>query len=363
MDSKTLKDSAQYSLGYPCTLSYDYSAMSPFSTVTINNVGCPYSSSTFKANTKDIEMEVLAWFSSLWGVSYEDIWGYITNGSTESNLQGLYVAREVAFNSSKYSDHIFLTSADSHYSLFKIAKMLMLNLVVVKTQNNGEIDYNDFTKQLIFNLDKFIIINANLGTTMKGAMDNTRELYSILKTYDKHYDDEFYMHLDGALTGFYLPFIERDLFFKAHVHSISISGHKFPGIPFPCGVFMMEKRFLSFISNDIEYIGSVDATISGSRNGHSALYFKHIIDMKGFNGFKNDVERCLDMAQYLEQRIPEAWRNQNSITVVIPRASPEIIDKWQLATQDNLSHVICMPHVTKDKLDLFIKEYNGVKNN
>jgi histidine decarboxylase len=123
----------------------------------------------------------------------------------------------------------------------------------------------------------------------------------------------------------------------------------------------MEKRFLHFISNNIEYIGSVDATISGSRNGHSALYFKHIIDMKGFNGFKDDVEKCLDVAHYLEERIPKAWRNQNSITVVLPRASPQLIDKWQLATQGDLSHVICMPHVTKDKLDLFIDEYCSQK--
>ena len=119
----------------------------------------------------------------------------------------------------------------------------------------------------------------------------------------------------------------------------------------------MEKRFLPFVTTEVEYIGSVDATISGSRNGHSALYFKHIIAKKGTAGFKADIDRCLELAEFLEQEIPGAWRNQNSITVVMPRPSDDVIQSWQLATQGDISHVIVMPHVTKEKLTLFIMDY------
>lgn len=344
-------------LGYPCNTSYNYSALSPFANVNINNVGCPYSSSTYKANTKDIERSVLAWFADLWNIHPDKVWGYITNGSTESNLQGLYVGREVA-RASRYGSHVFFTSADSHYSLFKIAKILQLNLCVVRTHDNGEMDYEDLAQKLQDHYpDSFPIINANLGTTMKGAMDNTREIYRILKKLQRHHDGDYYLHMDGALTGFYLPFIEKDLFFKSHVHSISISGHKFCGIHFPCGVFMMERRFLPYVTADIEYIGSVDATISGSRDGHAPIYFQYIIEEKGMEGFREDVNKCLHLAEYLEEALPNAWRNQNSITVVFPRPSSSLIEKWQLATQGEISHVIVMPHVTKEKLDQFIKEY------
>ena len=345
-------------IGYPCNVSYDYSKIIEYANVHINNVGCPFSSSTYKANTKEVEKDVLAWFANLWGISKDKIWGYITNGSTESNMEGLYVGRESAGG----KPHIFFTSADSHYSLFKIARILKLNICVIKTHENGEMDYIDFENKLAENIDKYIIINANLGTTMKGAMDNTREIYRILRKHNKHH--EYYLHMDGALTGFYLPFIEKDLFFKAHVHSISISGHKFCGIPFPCGIFMMEKHFLQYVTNSIEYIGSVDATISGSRNGHSAIYFKHIIDQKGLHGFKKDIDECIELAEYLEESIESSWRNQNSITVVLPRPSDKIIKKWQLATEKNISHVIVMPHVTKEKIDEFIKDYNDdISNN
>lgn len=344
-------------LGYPCNTAYDYSALQPFANVNINNVGCPFSSSTYKANTKDIERSVLHWFAKLWDIHPDNIWGYVTNGSTESNLQGLYVAREVA-KASKYPAHIFFTSADSHYSLYKIARLLQLNMCVIPSRDNGEIDYESLSNKIKQEYQNhFLIINANLGTTMKGAMDNTREIYRILKQLNRHHDGDYYLHMDGALTGFYLPFIEKDLFFKSHVHSISISGHKFCGIHFPCGVFMMEKRFLPYVTTNIEYIGSVDATISGSRDGHAPIYFQYIIDEKGMDGFREDVHQCIQFAEHLEEHLPNAWRNQNSITVVFPRPSQLLIDKWQLATQGDISHVIVMPHVTKEKLDQFIQEY------
>lgn len=300
------------------------------------------------ANTKDVEREVLGFFAGLWGIHPENIWAYVTGSGTEGNMQGLFVARE----SAGPRPHVFLCSRDCHYSIFKIARILKLELVLVESQENGEIDYHDFESKVVANREKYVIVNANLGTTMKGAIDNTTELYRVIK---KH-GVEAYIHVDGALTGFYLPFLERDLFFKAHVNSMSISGHKFMGIPFPCGVFMMERRFLELVSHDVEYIGSRDCMISGSRNGHSPLFMKHIIAAKGYDGFRRDVEGCIELAEWLCGRVPGAWRNHNSITVVIPRPRDEVVRKWQLASEGGISHVVVMPHVTREKLEDFVAE-------
>jgi histidine decarboxylase len=237
--------------------------------------------------------------------------------------------------------------------------LLNLNIVRIESRENGELDYQDFTKKVQEHLDKYIIVNVNLGTTMKGAIDSSSEVYRILKKYGKQ--NEYYMHADGALAGAYIPFLERDLLFKAHVNSMAISGHKFFGLPFPSGIFMMERKFLKYIVNNIEYIGSNDCTISGSRNGHSAIFLKHVIDTIGYDGFKKDVDRCIELAEYLVDNIDGAWRNHNSITVVIPRPNELIIKKWQLATENDISHVICMPHVTREKLDAFIKDVNSCK--
>jgi histidine decarboxylase len=351
----TLKDALATFIGYPCNTSYDFSEVSKFINIHINNLGNPECSSTYKANTKHIEREVLGWFADLWGIDKEKCWGVLTNGGTESSLQGLYVARE----SSNGKPHVFLTSKDSHYGIYKIAKLLNLNIVRIESRENGELDYQDFTKKVQEHLDKYIIVNVNLGTTMKGAIDSSSEVYRILKKYGKQ--NEYYMHADGALAGAYIPFLERDLLFKAHVNSMAISGHKFFGLPFPSGIFMMERKFLKYIVNNIECIGSNDCTISGSRNGHSAIFLKHVIDTIGYDGFKKDVDRCIELAEYLVDNIDGAWRNHNSITVVIPRPNELIIKKWQLATENDISHVICMPHVTREKLDAFIKDVNSCK--
>ena len=218
-------------------------------------------------------------------------------------------------------------------------------LLDIQRAGNGKLKFK-------INKDKYIIVNANLGTTMKGGIDNTQELYRIIQKYKVKY----YMHADGALSGFYLPFLEKDIFFKSYINSMSISGHKFLGIPFPCGIFIMEKRFMDLVSNDSEYIGSKDYMISCSRNGHSALFFKHIIDNKKTKGFKKDVDKCIKLADYATSKIEGSWRNRNSITVVFPKPSKEICKKWQLATEGNIAHIITMPNITKEIVDEFIHD-------
>lgn len=354
MDASSLESRLKHALstfiGYPCNTSYDFSEVTKFLNIHINNVGDPWTSSTYQANTKDIERSVLTWFADLWGIPHDKFWGVLTNGGTESSLQGLYIARE----SAEGRPHVFFTSKDSHYSIYKIAKLLQLNIVVVDSQENGEMNYHDLDTKIAECVDKYVIMNINIGTTMKGAIDSSREVYRILKKHNKHHD--CYCHADAALAGFFLPFLEKDLFFKAHINSMAISAHKFVGLPFPSGIFMVEKKFMKYVVNNIEYIGCNDATISGSRNGHAAILINHVIERIGYDGFKKDVEKCVELAEYLVEKIDGAWRNQNSITVVIPKPSNDIIQKWQLATEGNISHVICMPHVTKERLDQFVSD-------
>lgn len=342
----------EYSLGYPCNLAYDYSPVFNTFRYNINNVGDPYVPSLYKTHTKEAEKDVLRFFKNLWQFDDNNSWGCLVESGTIGNLQGLYMGREA------FPDGILYSSRESHYSIQKIAKILKLPYCLIRAHENGEMDYNDFEAKLITHKDKSAIICVNLGTTMKGAIDNPREIYRILCKHKKQND--FYMHGDGALMGFALPFLEYDLFFKKCLHSISISGHKFLGCPFPCGVFMMEKKFLDKMKEPIEYVGTIDNTISGSRNGHSAIFLDHVIKKKGYGGFKDDVMQCIDNSEYLIQQMhlieKKAWRNNNSITVVIDKPNQKILDKWQLPSERVLSHVVVMPHVTKPKIQTFVRD-------
>lgn len=346
-------------LGYPCNMAYDYSELFNTFKFHFNNVGNPYEKGVYRVNTKQYEVEVLKFFQEIWGFDENNVWGYITSNGTEGNLQALFIARQL------FPEGIFYTSEDTHYSIPKICKILNVPLEIVKSRENGEMDYDDFEEKLIKNIHKPAIINANLGTTMLGATDNTREIYRILCKWGKQ--NEYYMHGDGALMGFVLPFIETDLFFKKCMHSISFSGHKFLGVPFPCGVFMMEKQLFDIVNNHVEIIGSTDCTISGSRNGHNALFMHHIINKKGKDGFKKDILDCIDNSEYLIQQLNKQsktynpWRNQNSITVVLEKPHNDIVSKWQLPTatkynNKRLAHVVVLPHVTKHKINTFVSD-------
>lgn len=343
----------EHFLGYPCNTAYDYSEVFNSFKYNFNNIGDPSIPSLYKIHTKDEEKEVLKFFEELWLFNPDNVWGYITHSGTEGNLQGLYVGREI------FPNGILYYSEDSHYSIAKVAKLLRIRTCLVKSQDNGEMDYKDFEDKLMSYPNEPAIICANLGTTMKGAIDNPRELYRILCKHRKQ--DQYYMHADGALMGFVLPFLESDIFYKKILHSISISGHKFLGVPFPCGIFMMEKRFLDMLNKEVEYIGSIDNTISGSRNGHSSLFLNYMIKKKGYDGFKQDILQCVDTSEYLLQKMQEmkipSWRNNNSITVVFNRPHSSVVNKWQLASAGRISHAVIMPHVTKPKLNTFLRDF------
>ena len=82
-------------IGYPCSREMDYGALFRFLEFPINNVGDPFVSSSYRVNTKELECEVLAWFADLLHAPSDAYWGYVTNGGSEGNLYGLYLAREL----------------------------------------------------------------------------------------------------------------------------------------------------------------------------------------------------------------------------------------------------------------------------
>ncbi|KAL8483893.1 hypothetical protein ACS0TY_026542 [Phlomoides rotata] len=117
-------------------------------------------------HSRQFEVGVLDWFAHLWKTEKNDYWGYITNCGTEGNLHGILVGREV------FPDGILYASKESHYSLFKATRMYRMECEKIGTLITGEIDCADFKNKLIPHQDKPVIINVNIGTTVKGAVDD-----------------------------------------------------------------------------------------------------------------------------------------------------------------------------------------------
>ena len=62
-----------------------------------------------------------------------------------------------------FPDGILYASRDSHYSVFKAARMYRMGCVKVDCLVSGEIDCADFKVKLLAKKDKPAIINVNIG--------------------------------------------------------------------------------------------------------------------------------------------------------------------------------------------------------
>lgn len=59
------------------------------------------------------------------------------------------------------------------------------------------------------------------------------------------------------------------------IDSIAVSGHKFLGCPMPCGITLTRKEHIAKMSQEIEYLNSVDTTIMVSSRSADAGASNH----------------------------------------------------------------------------------------
>lgn len=343
-------------VGYPCTGLIDYTELFRFLQFPINNVGDPFAPSTYRVNTKDIEREVLSWFADLTHADKGQYWGYVTNGGTEGNLYGLYLARELM------PDGMVYYCEETHYSVSKNLRLLKMPSIMIRAQRTGEIDYDDLYETIRIHREVPPIIFANIGTTMKEGVDDIQRIQQMLK---EMAIPRSYIHCDAALDGMTLPFIEDAPVwdFRAGIDSLAISGHKFIGSPIPCGIALAKKANVDRIARSIEYIGTLDTTITGSRNGITPIFLWYAIQKRGNGGFAREVQSCIDNAQYavdaFQKKGIDAWRNPYAVTVVFPKPPEPILERWQIAVKDDHAHIICMPHVTRELIDKLVNEISS----
>ncbi|MFB9268725.1 histidine decarboxylase [Bradyrhizobium erythrophlei] len=338
-------------LGYPFAKGFDYEQLWRFMSLTGNNLGDPFEPGTYRVNSHAFECEVIDFFARLFRAPSCEFWGYITNGGTEGNIYGLYLAREL------YRDAVAYFSRDTHYSVSKGVRLLGLEHSVVRSQSNGEMSYDDLAQKAIRTRNRPAVVVANIGTTMKEGKDDTLKIRAVLRDVGI---SAIYVHSDAALCGPYAPLLNPKLAFDFAdgADSIAVSGHKFLGAPMPCGVVLSRKRHVQRVMRTIDYIGSSDTTLSGSRNAFTPIILWYAIRSLGIEGIKRMFHQCEQLAAYaadeLNARGVSAWRNPNALTVVFPPVEESIKTKWQIATQD-VSHLVVTPGTTKRQTDALIE--------
>ncbi|MGA2655673.1 MAG: histidine decarboxylase [Gammaproteobacteria bacterium] len=354
-----IDNSMPYYAGFPPNTAFDYSELYPFLAYSINNLGDPFSAKNNPHSTHEFECEVLRYMAGLVKAP-EDFSGYVTNGGSEGNLYGLYLARTAHPNGIVYfSEH-------THYSIIKYLDLLQMPFEKIASQKNGEMDYQDLYNKLKKHHDKPAIIFATLGSTVLGAIDN---IALIKKTLEHVSIQKYFIHADAAFSGMVLPFVDdpQPFQFPDGVDCFSVSGHKFIGSPIPCGVVLARKEFTEGITRELGlFLGHrLDSTLSGSRNGITPLFLWYALKRQGDEGFRQLVQQGfakVDYAiHYFKEHGIDAWTNKNSMMVVIPQLSELLLKKWSVPAGFGYSSLTALPKLTHEMIHEICIDIKGEK--
>ena len=377
--SKIVEEHKTQCFGYPgnqnnqLTGFYNLLVKNNLDAAFLNNVGDPFSGGISFLNTLDFEREVIEFFGPLYGFDLDNLWGIVTSSGTDGNNHGIYFGAKY-LERKTYMKPVMYVSNVAHYSNMRLADLQNLDIVIVPSDEHGRMIKEEFERLLV--KDRPALIVFAVGTTFKGGIDNQKEINEVLEKYPSI---QVYRHIDAALFGGFLPYTEyKDIVNRSieHFDSIAISGHKFFGMDEPAGLFITTKEIKdSQNPYNVAYLNGNMPMINCSRSALLPLKFWWIINNVGIEGFKAQAEYVLNLAKWLKAELDKlewkAWLEPVSNIVYFKRPPAKITKKYILA-QDyderlggELSHIVVMQHVTKEKLEEFLsdlKEYISKKS-
>jgi histidine decarboxylase len=263
-----------------------------------------------------------------------------------------------------HPDGVVYHSATAHYSVPKAIDLLAMPSIAIRVDEAGHLDYDDLSAQLDRHRDRPAIVVATIGTTMTEAVDDVRRIDQIL---DSLAIRRRFVHADAALAGIPLALLDptkRPGFdFADGADSVVVSGHKFIGSPFPCGVVVVRASDRMRLTRGAAYTGSPDTTVSGSRSGHAPLLLWYAIRRNGVDGLRARADRSRELAAYAHRRLIDigwdAYRNEHAFTVVLATPPTPVTDRWVLASSGGRSHIVCMPGISRTQIDQFVADLHA----
>ncbi|KAK1173961.1 glutamate decarboxylase 1-like [Acipenser oxyrinchus oxyrinchus] len=251
--------------------------------------------------------------------------GIFSPGGSISNLYSVLVARYYRFPEAKTKGMasvprlVLFTSEHSHYSIKKAAAVLGIgteNVILVKCNERGKMIPSELESKIMETLTKGFVpfyVNATAGTTVYGAIDPLSEIADICKKY------KLWMHVDAAWGGGLL---------MSRKHSVKLSGierassvtwnpHKLMGAPLQCSAILVRKKGLLQLCNQLcaDYLFQPDKHYDVSYDtGDKAIQCGRHVDVfkfwlmwkaKGAEGFEVQVNKCLDNAEYLYNKLKQ----------------------------------------------------------
>jgi len=334
--------------GYPGNLTEDSPLVKRLrqeeaSLVYINNAGDPFEQSYGNLDGKVYERKVLDLFFKRYQMNPDASWGYISQGGSESNVWAI-------LNGFRHfpQGHLYFCES-AHYSVEKAVlngTQALYPYTKIPTQSNqtDAIHVEKLLDKIKTNYHQTKaepILLLTWGSTKFGSVDEVAMIVASLKAESIPY----YLHVDAAFYGglprhqVQAPVISslEDL----GAHSISISFHKFLGIP-QINSVVLSKDKASGLS--ISYLHQHDTTVSGSRS--FAIFsayqrIREVFERSPENFYHQPIqhfEACLKKNPILYHR------DHLSNIIVIPKPSDDVCHRYQLATFEGKSGQITLAH-------------------
>jgi glutamate/tyrosine decarboxylase-like PLP-dependent enzyme len=340
-----------------------------------NHIGCHTlgNSESFFAGTQEIEKEVIQICAEQILKGEENQFdGYVASGGTEANMQAIWIYRNYFQyeHGATNAEIAILCSIDSHYSMAKSANVLSIPIyrasVDLETRSVTEESVSVQITAMKAAGIKYVIVVANMMTTMFGSVDDPTAYAETLKQANM----PFKMHVDGAYGGFYFPFSDENNllnFSNPDVNSVTLDAHKMAQAPYGTGIFLIRKNWMKYArTEEASYVEGEDCTLIGSRSGANAVAIWMILSKYGAYGWYEKIFVLQKRSNWICKQLKELGINfyrhphSNIITIQASFIPQQLAEKFGLVP-DNHHHpswykIVVMEHVTIEKVEPLLNE-------
>jgi tyrosine decarboxylase/aspartate 1-decarboxylase len=284
-----------------------------------------------------------------------DAGGYATSGGTESNIQAFRIAKK----QKPVKSPNVVVPASSHFSFMKACDILGLEARTVPLDSQFRMDAEALDGLVDNNT---VALVGVVGTTEYGMVDPIACLSEVAE------DRDVFLHVDAAFGGMVVPFLDRPVPFDFRlpgVDSISVDPHKMGMSTIPAGCLLVRNpEQFACLNVDTPYLTvKRECTLAGTRPGASVAAAVAVLEYLGMDGMRAVVAGCMENARRLIEGM-ETLGCPRAVTPDVNVATfscDRVPAGWRVSrTRNGHMRIVCMPHVTRDVIEQFLKDISDM---
>jgi len=308
----------------------------------------------------ELEDEVVQMLATIAGGG-EEAGGLFCSGGTEANFTALRLARDRADDRREV-----VVPETAHFSFEKAAHALGLD--VTRTPVTGTFEADVDAIQEAVGPDTACVVGV-AGNTEFGAVDDVPAIAEIGQ------DAGAWVHVDAAYGGFVLPFLREtnqepfglDV---DGVDSVTIDPHKMGRAPVPAGSLLVDDETkLSPGATETPYVSTDEqAGLLSTRPGAAAAGAWASMHALGREGYRTQARAAVEVSEWfagvLENKGAQLAREPSLGILAIEvehneQVRANLAEKgWKVSLTTHVPgiRIVCMPHVTAERLTEFARE-------